>query len=52
MTANINIKKLKDSAVIPTYGSEWAAGADLIHRQQFFQEILFSFQQVSLLKFL
>ena len=26
MTANINIKKLKDSAVIPTYGSEWAAG--------------------------
>ena len=29
MTANINIKKLKDSAVIPTYGSEWAAGADL-----------------------
>ena len=29
MTANINIKKLKDSADIPTYGSEWAAGADL-----------------------
>lgn len=25
----VNIKKLKDSAVIPTYGSEYAAGADL-----------------------
>lgn len=25
----INIKKLNDNAVIPTYGSEYAAGADL-----------------------
>lgn len=25
----VNIKKLKDNAVIPTYGSEYAAGADL-----------------------
>lgn len=25
----VNIKKLKDDAVIPTYGSEYAAGADL-----------------------
>lgn len=29
MTSNINIKKLHDNAVIPTYGSEYAAGADL-----------------------
>ena len=57
MTANINIKKLKDSAVIPTYGSEWAAGADLYAcldtpGNNSSMEILFSFQQVSLLKFL
>ena len=26
---NVNIKKLNDKAVIPTYGSEYAAGADL-----------------------
>ena len=25
----LNIKKLKDNAIIPTYGSEFAAGADL-----------------------
>ena len=25
----VNVKKLKDDAVIPTYGSEYAAGADL-----------------------
>lgn len=25
----VNIKKLKENAVIPTYGSEYAAGADL-----------------------
>ena len=25
----MNIKKLKENAVIPTYGSEYAAGADL-----------------------
>ncbi|MGN0383608.1 MAG: dUTP diphosphatase [Eubacterium sp.] len=29
MTVNINIKKLNENAVIPTYGSEYAAGADL-----------------------
>ena len=29
MNANINIKKLDKNAVIPTYGSEYAAGADL-----------------------
>lgn len=29
MSVNINIKKLKENAVIPTYGSEYAAGADL-----------------------
>lgn len=29
MTQNINIKKLKENAVIPTYGSAFAAGADL-----------------------
>lgn len=26
---NVNIKKLNDNAIIPTYGSEYAAGADL-----------------------
>ena len=26
---NINIKKLNDEAILPTYGSEYAAGADL-----------------------
>lgn len=26
---NVNIKKLSDNAIIPTYGSEFAAGADL-----------------------
>lgn len=25
----VNIKKLKDNAIIPTYGTEYAAGADL-----------------------
>ncbi|MBE7012278.1 MAG: dUTP diphosphatase [Ruminococcaceae bacterium] len=29
MKFNINIKKLDERAVIPTYGSEYAAGADL-----------------------
>lgn len=29
MALNVNIKKLKDEAVIPTYGSTFAAGADL-----------------------
>lgn len=29
LNAKVNIKKLKESAVIPTYGSEFAAGADL-----------------------
>lgn len=29
LTANINIKKLSPNATIPTYGSEYAAGADL-----------------------
>jgi dUTP pyrophosphatase len=29
MTVNVNIKKLKENATIPTYGSEYAAGADL-----------------------
>ncbi len=28
-TAKVNIKKLKDNAVLPAYGSEFAAGADL-----------------------
>ena len=28
-TANINIKKLNPDATIPTYGSDFAAGADL-----------------------
>lgn len=26
---NVNIKKLSENAIIPTYGSEYAAGADL-----------------------
>jgi dUTP pyrophosphatase len=26
---NINVKKLRDGAVLPTYGSEYSAGADL-----------------------
>ena len=29
LSANVPIKKLSDQAVIPTYGSEFAAGADL-----------------------
>lgn len=29
MTVNVNIKKLKENATIPTYGTEYAAGADL-----------------------
>lgn len=29
MQYNVKIKKLKDNAIIPTYGSEYAAGADL-----------------------
>ena len=29
MKFNVNIKKLNDNAVIPTYGTEYAAGADL-----------------------
>lgn len=29
ISADINIKKLKPNATIPTYGSEYAAGADL-----------------------
>lgn len=29
MTQNVNIKKLNENATIPTYGSEFAAGADL-----------------------
>lgn len=29
LSANVPIKKLNDKAVIPTYGSEYAAGADL-----------------------
>lgn len=29
MTVNVNIKKLKQNATIPTYGTEYAAGADL-----------------------
>ena len=29
MTVNINIKKLDEKACIPTYGSDYAAGADL-----------------------
>ena len=29
ITETINIKKLDDRAIIPTYGSEFSAGADL-----------------------
>lgn len=29
MTADVRIKKLNDNAVIPTYGTEFSAGADL-----------------------
>ena len=29
MKFNVNIKQLNDNAVIPTYGTEYAAGADL-----------------------
>ena len=29
MPVNVNIKKLKENATLPTYGSEYAAGADL-----------------------
>ncbi len=29
MKANIKVKKLNDKAILPTYGSEYAAGADL-----------------------
>lgn len=29
MTFNINVKKLNENAILPTYGSEYAAGADL-----------------------
>lgn len=29
MAVNVNIKKLKENATIPTYGTEYAAGADL-----------------------
>lgn len=29
LEAQVNIKKLKENAVMPTYGSEYAAGADL-----------------------
>ncbi|MBD5158409.1 MAG: dUTP diphosphatase [Butyrivibrio sp.] len=29
MKANIKIKKLNEKAILPTYGSEYAAGADL-----------------------
>jgi dUTP pyrophosphatase len=29
MSVNVNIKKLKENATIPTYGSDYAAGADL-----------------------
>lgn len=29
MTQTVNIKKLKETAVLPTYGSDYAAGADL-----------------------
>lgn len=29
MAVNVNIKKLKENAIIPTYGSAFAAGADL-----------------------
>lgn len=29
MEQRVNVKKLKDQAIVPTYGSEFAAGADL-----------------------
>lgn len=29
MSANVNVKKLNPSATLPTYGSDYAAGADL-----------------------
>lgn len=29
MTFDVNIKKLNENAIIPTYGTEYAAGADL-----------------------
>ena len=29
MTSKVNIKKLNEKAVVPTYGSEFSAGADL-----------------------
>lgn len=29
MTQNVRIKKLNDNAIIPTYGTEFSAGADL-----------------------
>lgn len=29
MSTQINVKKLNDNAILPTYGSEYAAGADL-----------------------
>ena len=29
MAVNINLKKLNENATVPTYGSEYAAGADL-----------------------
>ena len=29
LSANVNVKKLREGATIPTYGSEFAAGADL-----------------------
>ena len=29
MTSKVNIKKLNENAVVPTYGSEFSAGADL-----------------------
>ena len=29
MTTNVNIKKVNDKAIIPTYGTEFSAGADL-----------------------
>ncbi len=29
MTADIKVKKLNENAILPTYGSEYAAGADL-----------------------
>ncbi len=29
MSFSMNVKKLKDNAILPTYGSEYAAGADL-----------------------